>query len=374
MMDNHYFPLEGKLGQGDIYSILYHIHKNSISGLLVVETEGHRKQLVIEDRKIVFALSERKEDAFGDHLLKNDVITRELFNRTGRYMEEKKIRFGRALIELGYLNYDQLWTWILDHLKSIVYSFFDINAGTYRIVTNPERGIENIVLDMDIIGLIVEGMRRFKSMDFLEAKFEIVEHLYVSNTRMLTNMDLKPYEMHVFGLVKRDSDLGNILRTSELLEFDTLRLLYLFLVVEAISTRRGFQETDSVSLEENVGGLSTFTSFDDALKHYNMKYELIYKTLSKEIGPISLSILLKSIEDILENLPTYLQKIQLNTDGRIDEETVLKSLWYHDFDKNIGDFLRGLEEILYTEVYAVKKHLGTEYEQQVLKWINGIGN
>ena len=49
-------------------------------------------------------------------------------------------------------------------------------------------------------------------------------------------------------------------------------------------------------------------------------------------------------------------------------------MWYHDFDEHIGEFLRGLEEILYTEIYAVKKHLGVEYEQQVLKWISGIEN
>ena len=92
----------------------------------------------------------------------------------------------------------------------------------------------------------------------------------------------------------------------------------------------------------------------------------------KEIGPISLSLLLKAVEDIMENLPSYFRKIQLNPDGTINEELILKSVWYHDFDEYIGEFLRGLEEILYTEIYAVKKHLGVEYEQQVLKWINGI--
>jgi hypothetical protein len=105
-----------------------------------------------------------------------------------------------------------------------------------------------------------------------------------------------------------------------------------------------------------------------------MKYELIYKTLSKEIGPVALSILLKAIQDILDNLPAYFRKIQLTPDGRIDEDTVLKLVWYQDFNRAIGDFLRGLEEILYTEVYAVKRHLGVDYEQQVLKWINRIGN
>lgn len=377
MARNHtYFPPEGELNQGDIYPLLYHIYKNSISGLLVVEAEEYDKQLVIEDRKIVFALSNREEDAFGKYLLKNQVINRDAYDKTSRYMEAHNKRFGRALLELDYFSYDQVWTWILDHLKMIVYSVLDTRSGRYRLLPENERDVENIVMDMDIIGLIVEGMRGFKSKEFLEKHFKSIDYLYVGNAKILAQMDLKPYEQHVFDLVRRNAMLGDIIKNSELLEFDTLRLLYLFLVVEAISTeqKKQMEETEPSSLEEDVVGATTFTSFEEALKHYNMKYELIYKTLSKEIGPIALSILLKAIEDILENLPSYFQKIQLTPDGRIDEDTVLKLVWYQDFDRAIGDFLRGLEEILYTEIYAVKKHLGMDYEQQVLKWINGIGN
>gem|GEM_PF-746591 len=377
-----YFPMEGELKEGDIFTLLYHMYKNSISGLLKVTAaaEGYEKQMVIEDRKIVFAISNSEQDTFGAHLLKHNVIDEDTYFKTEGYMKKNKKRFGRALIELGYLNYDQTWTWVRDHLKSIIYSFFTIESGKYQVLTNPERGIENIVLDMDIITVIVEGMRHFQSNEFLEKKFESIDHLYVINTKMLTHMDLKPYEIHVFDLVKRNSKLEDIITRSELLEFDTLRLLYLFVILEVISPKPGVPETEPPSIPtvtvemENVVGLSTFTSFEEALRHYNMKYELIYKTLSKEIGPIALSLLLKAIEDIMENLPTYFQKIQLNSDGRIDEDTVLKLVWYHDFNKNIGQFLKGLEEILYTEIYTVKKHLGIEYEQQVLKWINGIGN
>lgn len=356
--------------------MLYHIYKYSISGLLVVEAEDYEKQLVVENRKIVFALSNQKEDAFGKYLLRHDIIDEKTYQKTSQYMETHGKRFGRALMELGHLSYDRIWTWVLDHLKVIVYSILDIQSGRYRLLPEHERDVENIVLDMDIIALIVEGMRGFKSQEFLEIHFKSIDHLYVGSAKILAHMDLKPYEQHVFDLVRRNSRLGDIIKNSELLEFDTLRLLYLFLVVEAISTepKKQMDETEPSSLEEDVVGATTFTSFEEALRHYNMKYELIYKTLSKEIGPIALSILLKAIEDILENLPSYFQKIQLAPDGRIDEDTVLKLVWYQDFDRAIGDFLRGLEEILYTEVYAVKKHLGMEYEQQVLKWINRIGN
>ncbi len=370
-----YFPREGLLREGSIFSVLYHIFKHSISGCLTVGTDEFEKQLLIEDGKIVFAESNLKADAFGDYLLRHHVIDREAFQKTGRFMEEKKIRFGRALVEQGYLDYDQIWTWVPKHLQAIVFSFFKIKTGEYRILPNYERDIENIVLDLDILGVVLEGIRNFKSLEFLEQKFKDIEHLYVCNTKRLSQMELKPYEMHVFDLVKRNRTLPDILKSSELLEFDTLRLLFLFLVVEVISTRPDQRKKEPNCMpEESVAGFSTFTSFDEALKYYNLKYELIYKTLSKEIGPIALSLLFKAVEDVIDTLPAYFQKIQFTADGRIAEEPLIRSLWYYDFNRNISDFLRGLEEILYTEVYTVKKHLGTEYEQQVLKWIRGIGN
>lgn len=373
---------QGDLKEGDIYSILYYIYKNSISCTLVVNSGNVEKKMIIENRKIVFSSSNGKEDSLGDYLLKNNLIDKDIYHKTSQYMEKNNKRFGRALIELGYFNYEQLWTWVPNHLKAIVSSFFDIKSGTYGILTDAAKQTENIVLDMDILSVIVEGIRRFESKSFLEKKFADLEHLYITDSRNMTQLDLKPYEIHVFDLVRRGAQLKDILKRSELLEFDTLRLLYLFLILEIISPQKNVKtkEKPEISpgketwLESKGINASTFNSFEEALRYYNMKYEIIYKVMLKEIGPISLSLLLKAVEDIMENLPSYFQKIQLNPDGTINEELILKSVWYHDFDEHIGEFLRGLEEILYTEIYAVKKHLGVEYEQQVLKWINGTGN
>lgn len=376
----HFTP-QGDLKEEDIYSVLFNIYKNSISGILVVNADNVEKKMFIENRKIFFAASNGKEDALGYYLLKNKLIDKDIYHKTSQYKEKNNKRFGRALIELGYFNYEQLWTWIPNHLQAIVYSFFDIKSGTYRIVTEFEKQKENIVLDISILSVIVEGMRRFESRSLLEKKFAGIEHLYVTDSRTMTQLDLKPFEIHVFDLVRRGPQIKDILKRSELLEFDTLRLLYLFLILEIISPQKNAktEEKPRISpgketrLESSGINASTFNSFDEALRYYNMKFEIIYKVMLKEIGPISLSLLLKAVEDIMENLPSYFQKIQLNPDGTINEELISKSVWYYDFDEHIGEFLRGLEEILYTEIYAVKKHLGVEYEQQVLKWINGIG-
>lgn len=370
-----FFPTEGLIEEGVIFSLLHHLYKNSVSGVLVVTTEELEKRLVIEDRKIVFASSSLRSDSFSDYLLKHNVIDRSAFENASRYAANNNKRFGRSLIELGYLDYEKLWKWMPEHLKSIVFSIFRIQSGKYRILPDYEQEIENISLELDILGVLVEGVRLFRSVEFLENFFENIDNLYVRNPDIIGLMPLKPYEKHVFQLVKRESDLVEILRSSELMEFDTLRLLYLFLLVDAISTRPGESKDVPDSFpEEQVPAVSTFTSFEEALRYYNLKFELIYKTLSKEIGPIALSLLSRAIDDIMENLPPYFQKMHLASGGGIEEDTFIKTLWYHDFKKNIGGFLQGLEEILYTQMYVVRKHLGREYEQQVLKWLNGIDN
>lgn len=372
-MDN-YLPVEGAVREGDIFSVLVNIFKNSISGHLVLKSGDVEKKIIIEDRKIVFAVSDSLDDSLGNYLLKEKIIDRDIYEKTSDYILVHKKRFGRALIELGYMNYDQLWQWVQNHLQMIVYSIFDLDNGSYRIVINQEQDIENIVLDLEILEVLVEGIRRFRSEEYLYRKFEKVKNLYTCNSLLIHQLDLKSYEIHVYDLVKRQPEVEKILESSELLEFDTLRILYLYLLLEIISTeKKGKKPAVEDEAEEGNGiSLSTFKSFEGALKSYNMKYELVFKVLSKEIGPIALSILSRAIEDIMENLPHYFRRIKLNANGSINEE-FLKSVWYHDFVKYAGGFLRGLEEILYAEVYMVKKHLGVEQEQQVFKWLKKIG-
>ena len=162
-----YFPSEGNIKEGDFPSILYNIYKNSISGLLIVKTERFEKSIMIDDKKIVFAVTNTIDDSFGNYLLENNVIDKETYNKTDEYMKKNNRRFGRSLLELGYLDYDQIWMWIQKHLKKIVFSIFGLKRGNYQILLDKDKNVENIVLDIDIVSLIVEGMRCFESKKFL---------------------------------------------------------------------------------------------------------------------------------------------------------------------------------------------------------------
>jgi len=376
-----YFPSEGEIKEASLFFIFQHLYKNSISGVLQLESQGIERKLIIENQKIIFAYSCSLDDSLGNYLLNKEIIDNEIFQISSEYISTRNIRFGRALIELGYFDYDSLWKYVQQHLKHIVLSVFRLNSGNYKILNRQTPDIENILIDYPIPSAMVDGMRQFDSREFLKRKFQQIHNVYVYDREIIGKLDLKPYEMHVLQLVKRHSSVSKIINSSELLEFDTQRILLLLLILDAISTVEQAQEEVKPreedqwdDMEDEVVNPTAFKSFEEAIYHYNAKYEIIYKTLSKEIGPIALSILGRSIENIIENLPPYLQKAKLNTDGTISEDLVLKSLWYHDFKKHIGKLTKGLEEILYAEIYTVKKHLGEESEQQLLKWMNRVGN
>lgn len=376
-----YFPLSGDLRGMQFPSVLMNIHKKSLSGTCEVISGEINKKITIENGKITFVASNQEGDSLREFLLRNKTIEGQAVKTAAGYMKKKKVRFGRALIELGLIGYDVLWDAIRGQLKHMVFSLFSLDSGHYQVRSDQAEYRENITLNCGIPEIIIEGMRAFQDEELLYRELENVKDVFLSKPETVKRLPLKSFEIHILDLVDKTASVKEIIQRSELLYFDTLKVLYMMLILEVVATekverkiRRGMARRDpfstQVSEDSGIVSISTFSSFDEALSYFNSKYELIYKVLSKEIGPIALSILSKAVEDISDNLPFFLKKFSLGPDGSVHKSPILKSVWYHDFDQNIGEFVRGLEEILYAEIYAVKRHLGVEYEQQILKWIH----
>lgn len=374
------FPLSGEMQALEFPTVLFGMNKQQISGTLELHQSDRISNILVDNNKIIFVSSGSDDHTLGQYLLANKIIDETSAKKAVERMKKKKIRFGRALLELGFLDIENLWHAVQDHMSSLVFSFFHITNAQYRINTEKVEHDEKIILDVDIVSMIIQGMRNFQDKTVLYKKLEMTDQLFPYKPDSIGTMDLKPYELHVLQLVEKESSIKKILKMSELLKFETLRVLYMFMVLEVLSNekielplKRSFDPSGRkpvFSEEDGVIPNSTFVSFDEALEYFNLKYEMIYKILSKEIGPIALSILSKSIEDISEKLPFFLKKVSLKPDGSVQKTPILKSVWYYDFEQYIGQFVKGLEEILYAEIYAVKKHLGIEYEQQILKWIH----
>jgi len=231
---------------------------------------------------------------------------------------------------------------------------------------------ENIVLDVPLPELILEGIRAIADQEFIEERFAENMLLYPAPAANRFPVALKPFESHVLSLVAEATPPETVVQKSELLRFDTLKILYSLLKLELVCDRK------QPSRQPTPGAVhqqpTTFTSFEETLQYYNAKFEYIYRLLTKEIGPVAHSILFDAITAVRESIHPCFQSLEICGDGRIDEKSVMKSIWYENFNENSNEFLKGLEEILYAEIYAVKRHLGKDHEKLILRWIRESGN
>jgi len=126
---NSHLPISGQLSEFDFAAILAQMNHQALDGQLKIATARFSKSLWLENGRIIFAQSSLAEDSLGRFLLKRGIIDESLFDKSRRRMQKSKIRHGRALLELGALTPEHLWTEVAAHLRAIVFSLFTLRTG-----------------------------------------------------------------------------------------------------------------------------------------------------------------------------------------------------------------------------------------------------
>ncbi len=376
-MTNSAVASSGNLRGVELLPLYFRLYREKLTCTLVITSDRFERKIYVVDGKLIFASSNAVDDSLGRFMVRTRIIDEDIFARASRHMKDRKVRFGRALLEMKLIDYERLWYSVKQHMKEIIFRTMQISRVDYRIIHDQQGIEENITLDSEIPEILADSLRQVKNQqDFITDYFADITNIYVRNPAHADSISLREYEKHVLDLVKRGSELETLIEQCELLKEDTLKILYLFLSLGIVSTdiscqMKSVKEEPSGDVSSaSIPSSSSFSSFEEALGYYNRKYVMVFKSLTKEIGPIAYSIISKALDEVSETLPGTLKKVSLCYDGRIEEEPILKAVWYHDFDKHIAEFVRGLEELLYAELFAIKKHLGPAYEQQILKWIN----
>ncbi len=365
LIDRYLIDLLSFLLKSDHDSYILSIKANKTDNLST-------KKISVKKNKIIFIYSEKPEDRFIEFVKNNTDIEEKNLKKAEISSLERKIRLGKALNELGLIDYTMLWKLVYDHQKTLLDEIVGINSGEYNVDERTYESSENIRLDIPIENFILNNIRKINSEDMLNKHFSIGEKIFLIGKDPISNVELEPYEKHILELCFLYKNIDRILEKSELSKSDTLKYLHFFYLIGILSDKKNLEKQNNVS-GDGLASIS-FSSYEEALKHYNVKYTMIYKILSKEIGPIAISILSKSIDDIRDNLPVFLKGAEIGKNGALVEKKVLKKVWYHDYETYSAEFVRGLEELLYAQIFAVKKNLGVYYENQILKWLKGIGN
>jgi len=350
--------LKGDLAELPLPDILQHLRVSKSTGVLTVSHGGAKKALYVKAGRVVFASSNLPNDRLGEILLREGKITVEEYESSIKAISKGK-RQGKALVEMGALSPKDLWEGVQFQVGEIVYPIFQWEEGPFHFEDSQAPDKERITVDIDIVDLIMAGLRRVDANGSLQARYA-EGHLVLERVPSEPTKGLESYEEHVLNLVDGERSAVEICRDSEIGDNETLKVLYALLCIGILRGKGKKVHT----LDQDFVPEDTITS---VLNSFNSQYGLVFKHMVKEVGPIAENVLEKYLGGLREQRKDVFAGAKLQKDGLLDPAVVERNLNKFPEEERRSRLVDGLNELLYAELLAVKRTLGAEHEAILIK-------
>jgi len=346
---------------------LFSVWESKISGRILIKNETTVKELPFKNGNLVIDKDTFDEKAFLHFLLKLKVLDNPSAKRCENHAEKKKTTLLAALLDLDILSPQHLWKNMEVFSKENLFPLFDMSPVDSTLVTEKALSDTAILFTIPTLSLVQEGIYRMKNIKLIDALIpKESEDFQKLTPDHLDQIDLEPYEEQLIHAASEKNDLQNLFSTGSLGEKYTKKALFTLFCLGILgpspmaTPNKPLQEFSAAELQK-------------ILITFNAKCSYIYKSVSKELGPVALNLMEKSIEDIKPNLSKHFQKIRLEANGKIDLQSILKSNIILSDRATIQSIIKSLNEILSAEILAVKKTLGSEFESILIKNLEKIG-
>jgi hypothetical protein len=352
---------KGQLSELPLPDLLQYLRHDGATGILTLVSGGARKAAYLRNGRVVFASSNLPNDRLGELLIREGKITVEEYEASIRGISSGR-RQGRILVEMGALSPKDLWEGVQHQVQEIVYSVFQWDEGQFHFEesTLPEK--ERITVDLDVVELILEGMRRVDAHGPIQNRYPELDLVleFIPNTRV---PELEPYEEHVLRIIDGERSVLELCRESEIGDNESLKVLYALLCAAIIRTRgKKVRPLD----QDFVPGEDLWRLLDS----FNQMYSYIFKYMVREVGPIAENVLEKYLGTLRTSRPDAFENVKLQKDGTLDAAVIEHNLERLSEDERRTRLVDALNEFLYAEILAVKRTLGAEHEAAIIRAFN----
>ncbi|UCE39998.1 MAG: hypothetical protein JSV17_10995 [Candidatus Aminicenantes bacterium] len=347
--------------------ILFSVWESKITGHLPIKIETAEKTLAFKNGNLAIEKDTFEEKAFLKHLIKKKILDNPSGKKCEAQKTKKKISLLAAILELGILSPQHLWKNMELFAKQELFPLFDLSPLASSFVPEKTPSDTAILFTIPTLNFIKEGIYRMKNTNLINALIpKEAEDFQKLTPDYMDQIVLEPYEEHLISIAAEKADLHTLILKSTLGEKYTKKALLALFFLGILGPSP--MATPNKPLQE-----FSVAELNKILDTFNAKCSYIYKSVSKELGPVALNLMEKSIEEIKPHLSQHFQKIRLEADGNIDMQTVLKSNLILSDRDTIQKIIKSLNEILTAEILAVKKSLGSEFESTLIKNLETIG-
>ena len=352
--------LRGSLARLPLPDLLLELRGATATGILSLSSGGARKALYFKGGRVVFATSNLPSDRLGEVLLRETKITPEQNDTSVRGLAHGR-RQGRLLVEMGALTPDELWGAVQSQVREIVFSVFQWDEGQFHFEESvlPEK--ERITVDLDVTALVLEGVRRMDAGGTVRSRYPDGQ-LILERAEVPPSGLLHTWEEHVLALLDGERAVVEICQESDAGEGQTMKALYAFLCTGVAKVRgRKVRALDQDFVPEDTA-LAVLDSF-------NRMYRQVLSYMVREVGPIAENVVAKYLGSVRESRKDVLHDVPMRRDGSLEEAVVERNLSLLAEGQRRAALVDALNELLYAELFAVKRTLGADHEAALVRML-----
>jgi hypothetical protein len=226
----------GSLEEKRIPEIIYHLSRTKETGTLFLKQRSLEKSLYLEEGKIIFAASNDSDDRLGALLLRKSKVTYRQLEECAPKVDPGK-RLGTVLVLEGIIQPNELYHAVVDQIKEIVYSVFDWENGTFEFQSGPLKQTEVITLNLSTPDLIMKGMQRIWRWSWIRQALPTLDAVYRKKegwSPIIRKMTLTREFEALLDLFDRPRTLDEALKISTIGDFETCRLMWVFLLLGVV--------------------------------------------------------------------------------------------------------------------------------------------
>jgi len=353
---------QGNLSSMPLAEILLFLAMTKKTGVLILKQEKVTKKVYYEKGEIVFAVSSLDDERLGDVLLKEGKITEEQYRQSSEQIVPGR-RQGKALVEMGVITPEEIWKHVCRQVESIVYTLFQWEEGYFEFLEGNLPTEERIKLSVSIPNLILEGMRKVTDPSLLESYLpennRILYRLAVSEEEY-KEIDLAPEEKEALSHIVSGMTVADACNQSSLAITEFKQILFRLLSAGLLRSARGRDDyAEAVQVEDSP-------KLNERIEQCNIIFRLITEYVRMTVGDRVHVVLGAFFRGIDHGQEILFENVSLEPDGSLDNRTLLANVSDYLPEERESILVRGLNELLYFQLFAVRNNLGPEQEKQVI--------
>ncbi|MBL8921751.1 MAG: DUF4388 domain-containing protein [Myxococcaceae bacterium] len=166
--------LAGDFETMPLKDLIVYLANRLATGVLTLEREGTKKQVQLEQGRIINASSNLPREYLGQFLINMGHITEEQFNRAWQTQQDTKVYLGRILTMIGLVKEDVVVTALATKFRETVHEACEWKVGTFSFFPQlPPPMVDGLDVQVSLMDI-------YKEADFRAQAWEQIRKVFPS--------------------------------------------------------------------------------------------------------------------------------------------------------------------------------------------------